>query len=187
MDINYFVGPALLLAAKICSAATAGIISINADREVNLFLPRRLTSDEHVVFQYPDERGMARCCFQSAGRHFVLRESEPHASDMLTAAPLARYRLGTPLKSEVGTPFFGIAVVGARMKVRQVADRSLVVRSAHHRIMIRSCTSEEGLHVIDSEGTNVLSDLYFGFEYQLEHPTCTARFVTVPIDHDKRQ
>ena len=58
------------------------------------------------------------------------------------------------------------------MSVGQVADQSLEIKVPTGVVTVRACTSQEGLHVIGKLGSRIISDLYLGFDYQVENPSC---------------
>jgi hypothetical protein len=169
------VAPLLLLfAAGMCNAASIGIVSMNMGGETRLFTLHKLLPDERVYFQYPDKTGATRCCIRRMGKSFELVSTDDDvASDGLHDEPALRYRLTKQPSISSKAPFPGMGVIGRAVQVEQSADKSLKVTSPDGRLTLRSCISQEGLHVRGESDAQLLSDLYFGFDYSAENPTCT--------------
>jgi hypothetical protein len=154
-----------------CVAATFGIVSLNPAGESVLYLPRALSAGESVYFQYADPTGSKRCCTKQQRANFTRNESSATAVDALTGDQAFAYRLG-PAAPNMRRPFFGIAAVGKGISISQLRDKSIRVRSAAGKFSAFSCTSAEGLHVYGSVGSKKVSDLYLGFDYSIESPSC---------------
>lgn len=161
---------ALILATP-CVATTFGIVSLNPAGESILYLPRALSAGESVYFQYSDPSGSKRCCMKQQRANFTRGESGATAVDVLTGDQAFVYRFG-PAAPNMRRPFFGIAAVGKGISVLQLRDKSIRVRSAAGKFSAFSCTSAEGLHVYGSVGSKKMSDLYLGFDYSIESPSC---------------
>jgi hypothetical protein len=169
------IAPLLFLfAAGMCNAASTAIVSMNMGGEIRLFTLHKLLPDERVYFQYPDKTGATRCCIRRTGKSFELVSTDDDiASDGLHDEPALRYRLTKRPPVSSKAPFLGMGVIGHAVQVEQSADKSLNVTSQDGRLTIRSCISQEGLHVRGESDARLLSDLYFGFDYTVENPTCT--------------
>jgi hypothetical protein len=162
-----------LLAATACNAASIGVVSMNIGSETYLHSLVKLSQDDLVHFQYPDEAGTTRCCISRRSKSFLPIESASTASDALTGEPVFSYKLLSPLRLKDKVPFVGAAVVGHGVKVQQrTRNSSLKVASPAGTLTVRTCTSQEGLHVLGESGARLVSDLYVGFDYEVETPTC---------------
>lgn len=82
------------------------------------------------------------------------------------------YQLTQPPRSIARFPFFGAAAAGRVLTVEQGADRSIKVIRSTDVLRISTCTSQEGLHATATVGDRLVSDLYLGFDYEVESPTC---------------
>ena len=163
-----------VLAVGQCNAATFGAISLNVGGEPRLYSPRALTVDDRVYFQYADKTGVTRCCINRPGKAFKPEQSNATALNALTDEPAFVYKLTQTVRTAGSVPFLGVAVIGTKMNVSQRLDKSIRVHSPAGRAAAWSCTSDEGLHVYGDTGTTTISDLYVGFDYQVESPTCQA-------------
>jgi len=147
---------------------------MNIAGETRLFTLHKLLPDERVYLQYPDKTGTTRCCIRLMGKSFELISTDDNtASDGLHDEPAFRYRLTKQPHLSSKAPFLGIGVIGHALQVKQKPDKSLKVTSPDGVLIIRSCTSQEGLHVRGESDAQLLSDLYLGFDYSVEDPTCT--------------
>lgn len=164
----------VLCAANQSSAATTGIVSMNIGGETRLYSTQALSSNESIQLQYPDKTGATRCCIKRRGNTFKRIEADTVALDALTDKPIYRYRLKQQPKSIGAAPFLGMAVVGEEKNIDQTATKSLSVKLIDETLTVRSCTSLEGFHVIGEVGGKVVSDLYYGFDYEVENPTCNS-------------
>lgn len=174
MVTNTFLAIGAVLAVAQCNAATFGAISLNVGGESRLYLPRELTLHDRVYFQYADKTGVTRCCINRLGNAFERKQANATALNALTDEPAFVYKLTQPVGAAGSVPFLGVAVIGTKMNVSQRLDNSIRVHSPTGRFAARACTSEEGLHVYGGTGANTISDLYIGFDYQVEFPTCQA-------------
>jgi len=146
---------------------------MNMGGETRLFTLHKLLPDERVYFQYPDRTGATRCCINRLGKSFELVSTDDDvASDGLHDEPAFRYRLTKQPHLSSKAPFLGMGVIGYALQVEQSADKSLKATSPSGALTIRSCTSQEGLHALGESGAQLVSDLYFGFGYSVERPTC---------------
>lgn len=174
MDIKHIFVILVLCTANLCSAATTGIVSMNIGGEIRLYSIQKLSPNDSVQFQYLNKTGATRCCIRRIGNSFEMIEPDSVALDALSDKPLFRYRLKQQPKSIGAAPFLGVAVIGESMKIQQTVTQSLNVKLIGRTLTVRSCTSQEGFHVIGEEGGKVVSDLYYGFDYQVEKPTCIS-------------
>jgi hypothetical protein len=172
MDIKNLFAILVLCAANQCSAATAGVVSMNIGGETRLFSTQKLSPNESVQLQYLNKAGATRCCIKRTGNSFEKIKADSVALDALTDKPIFRYRLKQQPKSIGDAPFLGVAIVGETMKIEQTEIQSLSVKLIDQNLTVRSCTSLEGLHVIGEVGGKIVSDLYYGFDYEVEKPTC---------------
>lgn len=172
MGIKLFYAVPLLFAASVCNAATAGIVSLNMSKGNHVYALHRILPKERVYLQYPGKSGTAQCCIAIRGKSLELVEPDDAASDMLNDGTVFRYRLTQPPRLTNRLPFIGVTIVGNAIKVEQTAGRSLKVKLSDGVLTVRSCTSQEGLHVVGKLGARPASDLYLGFNYEVESPTC---------------
>ena len=175
MGINVLSAAPFLLAAAACSASATGIVKMNIGTEARLYTNSPLSSHEFVHFQYPDKTGATRCCLRRASASFQLIEPDPAASDSLAGNPVFSYRLLNPPRLYSKTPFLGAAAAGQTLMVQQPNATTLKIRSRTGSLTVTTCTSQEGLHAVSKAGTEVIADLYFGFDYEVENPTCPSK------------
>jgi hypothetical protein len=162
----------LIFGTAACCAATTGIINLNVGKEARLYTSSALSANDFVHFQYPDKAGATRCCLRRRSSALQLIEADPAASDALAGNPVFTYELLEAPALTVKTPFFGAAVAGSKLTVKQVNAETLKVRSRDASFVVSQCTSQEGMHAIRKVSAEVVADLYFGFDYQVESPTC---------------
>lgn len=175
MGTNVLSMAPFLLAAAVCGASTTGIVKMNIGTEARLYTVSPLSSHEFVHFQYPDKTGATRCCLRRASASFQLIEPDPAASDSLAGNPVFSYRLLNPPRLDSKTPFLGAAAVGHALVVQQFNAETLTIRSRTGSLTVTTCTSREGLHAVSKAGTEVTADLYLGFDYEVENPTCPSK------------
>ncbi|MDO8990619.1 MAG: hypothetical protein Q7U91_13415 [Sideroxyarcus sp.] len=147
---------------------------MNIGGETRLYSTQALSPNESVQLQYLDKTGATRCCLKRRGNAFESIAADSVALDALTDKPIYRYRLKQQPKSIGAAPFIGVAVVGESAKIKQSATQSFSVKLIDGPLTVRSCTSLEGFHVIGEVGGKVVSDLYYGFDYEVEKPTCIS-------------
>jgi hypothetical protein len=162
----------LIFGTVACCAATTGIIKLNVGNEARLYTSSALSANDFVYFQYPDKAGATRCCLRRRSSAFQLIEADPAASDALAGNPVFTYELLKAPALTVKTPFFGAAVAGSKLTVKQINTETLKVRSRDASFVVNKCTSQEGMHAITKASADVVADLYLGFDYQVESPTC---------------
>jgi hypothetical protein len=63
-------------------------------------------------------------------------------------------------------------MVNGRTATRAGANQTLLSGARSGTVTVSSCTGREGLNVMARKGTAKVSDLYFGFGYEIESPTC---------------
>lgn len=165
----------LIFGAAACCAATTGIIKLNIGSEARLYTSSALSATDFVHFQYPDKTGATRCCLRRRSSALQLIEADFAASDALVGNPVFTYKLLKAPALAVTTPFFGAAVAGRKLTVKQIDAETLKVRSRDKSFMLNKCTSQKGVHAIRKASDEVVADLYFGFDYQVESPTCGSR------------
>ena len=154
-----------------CFATTFGIVALSPVGKSRLYSPRALSSAETVYFQYAAVSGETRCCLRQRAATFERDASSVAAIDGVTGAAAFAYRF-VPTLSSPPRPFAGIAVIGTNVGVSQRRDSSLRAESAAGAFSASSCTSAEGIHVYVATGARNVSDLYLGFDYPIESPSC---------------
>lgn len=166
----------MLSAITACQAATTGIIRIKANGETTLYSPHRLSTSDEVYFQYTSKIDIPSCCHMRYGAAFTPVESDDAASDVLRGAPLFAYRLNQPLTADHSHALVAIAVIGDHLEVTQGKDDSLLVKSLNLQQTVQSCTSQEGLHVLErgqaQDTSYIVSDLYYALGYDIDQPSC---------------
>jgi hypothetical protein len=166
---------ACALAMFVCGASqaqTAGIVRMGAQGEFHLFTNFKLTPETRVQLQYPGPASRARCCLSRQGHDFLPDTEDPTAIDSMTGEPLLRYRLAKPLRIATDEIFLGTAMVNGRTATRAGANQTLLSGTRSAAVTVSSCTGREGLTVVALKGTAKVSELYFGFGYEIESPTC---------------
>ncbi len=147
---------------------------MNIGGETRLYSIQEISPNESVQFQYLNKTGATRCCIKRTGNSFEKIKADTVALDALTDKPIYRYRLKQQPKSIGAAPFLGVAVVGEPINIIQTATQSFSIKSIDGTLTVRSCTSLEGFHVIGEVGGKIVSDLYYGFDYEVEQPTCIS-------------
>jgi hypothetical protein len=147
---------------------------MNIGGETRLYSIQELSPNESVRLQYINKAGATRCCIKRIGSSFEKIKADSVALDALTDKPIFRYRLKQQPKFIGSAPFLGIAIVGEAMKIEQTVTQSLDLKLIDGNLNVRSCTSLEGFHVIGETGGKIVSDLYYGFDYEVEKPTCIS-------------
>lgn len=161
-----------LFLGGVCKAVTPAAVSMNIGGETRLYSLHKLRPNEQVQFQYPDRMGVTRCCLKRGEKSFELIETGSVVSDALGDKPAFGYRLVTPLRSIGAAPFLGIAVIGEALKIEQVNASFTRIKSKDGVLTVHTCTSQEGQHFIGELGGKIVTDLYYGFDYQISHPNC---------------
>ena len=154
-----------------CFATAFGIVALSPVGTSHLYLPRALSSAETVYFQYPTVSGETRCCLRQRAATFERDASNIAAIDGVTGAAAFAYWF-VPTLSALPQTFAGIAVIGTTVGVSQRRGGSLRAESAAGAFSASSCTSAEGFHVHVATGARKVADLYLGFDYAIESPSC---------------
>jgi hypothetical protein len=165
----------LALTCSVISAANPGVVSLNIGSDSLLHVGSPLLPGERVHLQYPDQSGVARCCLVRGTRAFETVVSDPMASDALSGNPVFSYRLIRSLQLKSKKPFLGAAVVGRSIQVKQAENLSLRVSGSDRLVVVSTCTSPEGFHVVGSAGNEAVSDIYLGLGYEVEEPSCPPK------------
>lgn len=165
----------LALIWGVADAASPGVVSLNFGGDTLVHVGSPLLPDEQVHLQYPDKSGVSRCCLVRGAGAFVIIEAHPATLDALAGKPVFGYKLLRPLQLKSKEPFLGAAIVGRNVTVRSAGNRALKVDAPGGRLVVRTCTSQEGFHVTGMAGNVVTSDIYFNLGYEVEWPTCPGR------------
>jgi hypothetical protein len=163
----------LMLLCTLCNAATVGVVKLDVDGAVNLYSLAEVKPQTQIQFQYPGADGSIRCCIRRRGSAFHKAESESSVQDANNGDAAQSYKLNRPITLKINSPFIGSAVVGAG-RIRQLPDQALQIGPRIGGEIVRSCTSQEGVHVLKFDAKGVVSDLYLGLDYEVESPSCKA-------------
>lgn len=155
-----------------CNAiSSAGVVSINPDREVFLYSPNKMANGDFVQFQYQSQNGEKKCCINLTSKSFRQVESDTIVSDADGNA-IFRYKLITKPKFNISTTFLSIAIIGKKTKVEQINANTLKVGAKNDAFIVSTCTSLEGQHFVSKIRNQVVSDLYYYLSYEIEQSNC---------------
>lgn len=132
-----------------------------ADGETYLYTTDTLKSGEEVQIQYPKENGDLACCEATSSDGKPLPQTD--VTDALHEADVHAYKL----KARHAMPFVGIAVIGAAA----VTPTSPGLEINDQRELIKTCFSQEGVHLFSSKDGGLKAHLYFSLGYDVT-PTC---------------
>ena len=174
VDIKFALTISLLLMAAHASAGEVqhGIIKLDGAGHALLVVAEPLAAGQSVYVQYPNVRQQAKCCKQLMARAFTKTEStDTLATNEVTGNPPVVYSAPVPaLWAEM--PFVGAATIGRGLKARG-SHGWLVAKTRQGRSSrVQTCTSQEGVHLINKKGEAEVTHLYLGLGYDIEHPSC---------------
>lgn len=167
-------GVPLLVACALSNAVSPAIVKVDPQGSVTLYSLVEIKPHDRIRFQFPAADRSTRCCIQRRGSDFQLVDANPAAQDAESAEPARQYRLGKPVKAGGRALFIGSTVV-SDLRVRQLPDSSLQVGRSSSGEVIKSCTSQEGVHVVHEALGRRRSDIYLGLGYDIETPSCEAK------------
>jgi hypothetical protein len=175
MDIKAACMSGLMLIASASAHAERqyGIVKLDGEGHAVLITAQAVSGARQVVhLQYPDALQRAACCKQLPSSEFRLTEtSDEVATNELEDKPTFRYVARIP-QQWARMPFAGSAVVGRRLTTKNVKGQ-LVSRDAQGRIRSAdTCTSQEGVHLIQQQGTKESTHIYLPLGYDVESPSC---------------
>ena len=179
MAPNKLLLPGLLcLSASMCFAMQpAGFIEVRPDGTRTLFTTERVSRNDQVVAQFADgaaQSAAAKCCvaLRVTGR----RKSQAKVSDELKGRQVRAFAL-SPLKAGEPVPFVGAALLfkaGERIPI--AFDRASTQGAAEGTFPV-TCTSSEGVHLLELDQGKPRVHLYMHLDYDVE-PTCTTELLS---------
>ena len=174
MDIKFTIFSTLLLISGVASGSEVqhGIIEFDGAGHVVLVVADPLEANQVVYFQFPDAKQQPLCCKRLIANDFVKTDGENTlATNDVTGNPPLVYRARIPkLWAEI--PFVGAATVGRKLQAHGV-NGLLVTRTKQGQTsQVKTCTSQEGVHLIDRKGSTETTHLYLGLGYDIEQPSC---------------
>jgi hypothetical protein len=169
---------AIFLSLALCSAHTfasenSGFISIEIDKKIYLYTLKKMQRNDLLQFQYRDNDGKEKCCMKAHIRKLVITKQNP-VSDYKSEGKIYKYLVISQNRIDKSSLFLGIAVLG---RVRAFSEKNNEVSKISGRVnfTLKTCTSSEGMHLLEMKNNIVEEHLYYYFGYDVE-PTCTENF-----------
>jgi hypothetical protein len=131
-----------------------------------------LGAGQSVYFQYPNAGQHAACCKRLKASAFIRTDtSNILATNEITGDQALIYSAHIP-PHWAEMPFAGAAAIGGGLQTSG-SKGWLVVKTREGRTSrVNTCTSREGVHLIEREGKNDVAHLYLGLGYDIEQPSC---------------
>lgn len=163
-----------LLAAQGATSVQAdyGIVRLDGAGHGTLITARPLDGKDTVYFQFPLKAGRSACCKRLESSEFkpVSADSVVATNELTGEAPnVYEFRLPR-LWSE--QPFVGIAANGHKIRAKGRAGGLTVLDARGQTSSARTCTSLEGVHLIERQRQAERTHLYLSLGYDIETPTC---------------
>lgn len=163
------------------AAPMLGLLAISHGKAFVYTTADHLLPGVHIQLQYPDSKGLLKCCIKlsgrSLGRPVAVADS---ASDALLGHQLYRYEWKTAPDHSKKTAFFGAAVIGG-MHVKVETDlesngEKLRIGDGHGGFQktIHICLGMEGANLFLIEQREVKQQLYYAFGYEVRQ-TCDPK------------
>jgi len=174
MDIKFVLSISLFMTAACASAGEVqhGIIKLDGEGHAVLVVAEPLASGESVYFQYPGASQRALCCKQLMARAFTRADgTDTLASNEITGHPPVVYSAAVP-KPWAQMPFVGAVTIGRGLQAKGSHGWLLAKTRQGRSRRVQTCTSQEGVHLIDKKGDAEVTHLYLGLGYDIDHPSC---------------
>lgn len=153
-------------------AAEYGLVSLNQSDGNYLYTPYKINKGEKISAQIPNSSGSVICCKKlQVNIHPIKRINIP-VSDTLTNKVIYVYQIEQLTNVGDSLPFIGVATIGLSFNMKQTSQDSVKVMDKNKVSVLRYCLSNEGLHLITTENSKIITKLYFHFDYEVENPTC---------------
>lgn len=172
MDAKKYSLRILGLTACLSSHAepTVAIVQSNGNGRHVLYSKEKISPNDTVHFQYSKD-GEPSCCAVVSGKSLRPLSVEAIARDVKASRPLHRYRFTSRAISDP-MPFIGIAVTGNRTKVAAHGATGLRATRGSATAELDLCTSQEGVHVVQTTAQKLEQHLYLYLAYDIDQPTC---------------
>lgn len=164
MDIKNFLP--IILAILSCTSFASdigeGFVQRNTKGETYLYTTQVIKKNERILVQYPKENGDIECCKVTSSDGKLLPQGD--VTDEMNGSDVHIYKL----KQRYAQPFVGIAVFG---KGFPVTKNSSDLEIKNRQTLVRTCLSQEGVHLLASKNGDLKTHLYLPLGYDVE-PTC---------------
>lgn len=174
MGIKFLLPSILLLVAAYASGSEVqhGIIKLDGAGHAMLVVADPLAAGQTVYFQYPDVKQQPVCCKRlMTGEFTKVDGANALVTNEVTGNPPVIYSARIP-KLWADMPFVGAATIGRGLHAMGVKGQLVAKTRQGQTSRIGSCTSQEGVHLIDRKGSTEATHLYLGLGYDVEHPSC---------------
>lgn len=163
----------LLLAHGAATAqADFGMVKLDGLGHGTLITAKALDPHGAVLFQFPLPRGGTACCKKLDPSEFQRVDADTVvATNELTGEAPHVHRFRLP-RLWAERPFVGIAVSGRRLEVKGRVQRLTVFDGQGRPSSAVTCTSQEGVHLIERRQQMERTHLYLSLGYDVEVPTC---------------
>lgn len=148
---------------------TAAIVKLNGSGAHFLYTPKKLSSGDKVVLQFP-KNDQPACCASIDWKTATLLSSDPDAVELNLSRPLFRYRFSAKGVT-APMPFVGLAAVGTTA-IQADGPWRMKTLGAKTSTDLALCTSQEGVHVQSRSAGKIQNHLYLYLGYDLENPSC---------------
>jgi hypothetical protein len=166
MDIKKFLP--IIFAVLSCSSFASdigeGFVQRSTGDGTYLYTTRTIKKNEKILVQYPKENGDVGCCKVTSSDGKSLPQGE--VTDELNGSDVHVYKL----KLRYAKPFVGIAVIGAGASV---AEATTGLEIKNRNTTIKTCLSQEGVHLFSTRAGDLKTHLYLPLGYDVE-PTCDS-------------
>ena len=149
-----------------------GIVYLNQGHRSYLYTPYKIRKVDTINLQYPNHHGATVCCEKVRVKKEIIGLNDIPVTEELSDKPIYVYEILQPKNMGDTLPFIGMASIGRGVHIKQLNPNLLQVNKKNKRILVRTCTSSEGLHLEALDNSKVLSKMYYYLEYELENPTC---------------
>ncbi len=171
MDINKFL---LFLALGFCinaSNAAEGFVKLDAKGRAYLYTTSSIKNGDEVNFQYPGEKGVAKCCMSAVSDGIPQNQESPIVLDELYGKDVNLYVLKGFQKIAYSRPFIGVAYIGPKANVQGV-NSNLLLRDGGNESLLETCLGAEGVNLTKTSHGKTEAHLYMSLGYDVT-PTCS--------------
>jgi len=153
---------AILSCSSFARGHGEGFVQGNSDGETYLYTTETIKNNEKILIQYPAKNGYIECCKTTSSVGKLVSQTD--VTDELNGSDVHVYKI----EHQYVKPFVGIAVFGTAGPVRQ-SSSGLNIK--YGQTFVRTCLSQEGIHLLATKHGDLKTHLYLPLGYDVA-PTC---------------
>lgn len=162
----------LLLQGAMAAEVDFGIVRLDGAGHGMLITAKPLDAAGLVLFQFPLKNGRSFCCKRLQTTEFKSVSADTVvATNELTGDAPHVYQFRLP-RQWAESAFVGVAASGLGIQAKGKATWLTAADAQGHSSRAGTCTSQEGVHLIERQGETERTHLYLSLGYDLEAPNC---------------